>query len=314
MEEKNARQRLGPSSEEIDLLAEYCKEKLHQIHDDLIDAVDGRAPMTPEFVNRVFHGFGGVRAAATYLENDPLKELSQIAEDVLGAIAEGRAELSIENAAALLSALDRLKQMAVESNPFVEVDFSREAEDLNLILTTHPHPLSQTPPRQDKFASHSTGHPIASAQAGANLSRPLKILLVEDDFTSRVLLQGLLRNYGHCHVAVNGNEAVEAFRVAFPSSQGYDLICMDVRMPEMDGTEAVEKIRAIEEAQGVYSPSGVKIFMTTAMSDLKTIGNSYRALCDAYLIKPIDGAQLEEQLLAFGLIQVPVQCSTARSG
>jgi two-component system chemotaxis response regulator CheY len=128
------------------------------------------------------------------------------------------------------------------------------------------------------------------------------MLVAEDDLTSRVLLQGLLSRYGECHVAVTGKEAVEAFRAARQAGEGYDLICMDIRMPEMDGTEAVHQIRAIEESEHVYSSAAVRIFMTTGVHEIKSITASYQALADAYLFKPIQGEDLIDNLRSFGLV------------
>jgi two-component system chemotaxis response regulator CheY len=67
---------------------------------------------------------------------------------------------------------------------------------------------------------------------------------------------------------------------------------MDIMMPEMDGQTAVRKIRALEEAGGTLSTNGVKIIMTTALDDVKNVVESFMALCDAYLFKPIDQEQL----------------------
>ena len=120
----------------------------------------------------------------------------------------------------------------------------------------------------------------------------MRTLIVEDDFTSRILLQSLLSQYGECHIAVNGREAVAAFRTAQESGQTYDLICMDIMMPEMDGQAAVREIRALEEAEGTLSTNGVKIIMTTALDDVKNVVESFMALCDTYLFKPIDKGQL----------------------
>jgi two-component system chemotaxis response regulator CheY len=128
------------------------------------------------------------------------------------------------------------------------------------------------------------------------------MLLVEDDFTSRLLLQSLLSHYGECHIAVNGREAVTAFRAARESGQAYDLICMDIMMPELDGQTAVKEIRALEEAAGTLSSNGVKIIMTTALDDVKSVMDSFMALCDAYLFKPIDKGKLLDHLRELHLI------------
>jgi len=130
----------------------------------------------------------------------------------------------------------------------------------------------------------------------------MKTLIVEDDFTSRRLLQTLLSPYGECHIAVNGREAVDAFRVAYDSGRSYDLICMDIMMPEMDGQTALKQIRALEEAAGVLPHAGVKIIMTTAVSDTKAVFASYQELCDGYLFKPIDTGKLVGYLKSLGLL------------
>ncbi len=131
----------------------------------------------------------------------------------------------------------------------------------------------------------------------------MKTLIVEDDFTSRLFLQTYLSRFGECHIAVNGKEAVEAFWMASKSGAPYDLICMDIMMPEMDGMEALERIRNTEEAGGTLSHNGVKIIMTTAVTDMKEVMQSFRELCDAYLFKPIDTAKLLAELKSLKLVK-----------
>jgi two-component system chemotaxis response regulator CheY len=128
------------------------------------------------------------------------------------------------------------------------------------------------------------------------------VLLVEDDFASRLLLQTFLSRYGECHIAVNGREAVDACRVALDRSQPYDLICMDIMMPEMDGREAVRQVRALEEARGTLSTCGAKIFMTTTVEEVREVVLCFKELCDAYLMKPIDLGQLLSYMKSHQLV------------
>lgn len=130
----------------------------------------------------------------------------------------------------------------------------------------------------------------------------MRTLIVEDDFTSRLLLQSVLSQYGECHIAVNGREAVEAFRAAQAGGQPYHLICMDIMMPEMDGQTALREIRALEEAEGTLSTSGAKIIMVTALDNVKEVVKSFNSLCDAYVFKPVDTSQLLNHLKTLGLV------------
>jgi two-component system, chemotaxis family, chemotaxis protein CheY len=122
----------------------------------------------------------------------------------------------------------------------------------------------------------------------------MRILIVEDDMTSRLLLRKMLEPFGSCDVAVNGREAVETFRLAYQGSEGYALICLDIMMPEMDGQAALKAIREIEQNDGCLPSKAVKIVMTTALRDIENVTIAYRELCDGYLVKPI----LREKLMA----------------
>ncbi len=130
----------------------------------------------------------------------------------------------------------------------------------------------------------------------------MRILVVEDDLTSRMFLQELLSKHGNVHVAINGAEATEAVRISLENGKPYNLICLDIMMPEMNGQEALRHIRAMEEENGILSSKGAKIIMTTSMADLKNVTEAYKNLCDAYITKPVNGNKLLEEIRKFELV------------
>lgn len=129
----------------------------------------------------------------------------------------------------------------------------------------------------------------------------MRALIVDDDFYCRSYLQEILHAYAYCDIAVNGDEAIFAFRRAWAESKPYDLICLDLVMPEIDGHKALREIRAIEKEMGVEQ--GAKIIITTVLDDTKETHDAFfLGEADTYLVKPIDEAVLVAELRKLGLL------------
>ena len=133
----------------------------------------------------------------------------------------------------------------------------------------------------------------------------MKTLIAEDDLTSRTLLQELLLEYGPSDAVSNGRKAVDSVEVSLRQQQPYDLICIDIIMPEMDGQQALEAIRALEAAEGTPAGHGAKIVMTTGSRDKADIIKAFQGQCDAYLLKPVGKASLMECLQKLELLSLP---------
>jgi two-component system chemotaxis response regulator CheY len=132
----------------------------------------------------------------------------------------------------------------------------------------------------------------------------MKVLIVEDDFTSRKLLQGILSGYGECDIATDGEEAIEAFKTAWDENAPYDLICLDIMMPNMDGHEALTKIKSIEREKNTAPDKEAKVIMTSALGDPKNVFQAlYREGAITYLVKPIGKQKLLDELKKLGLIK-----------
>jgi len=130
----------------------------------------------------------------------------------------------------------------------------------------------------------------------------MKTLIVDDEMTSRQLLKSLLCRYGSCHLAESAEDALSVFRDAIQIGSPFGLVCMDIRLPGIDGVECVQKIRDIEEELKVQGESATRILMTTSAGSPREIVRSFQALCDAYILKPIVAVDLDEQLRNLGLI------------
>jgi two-component system chemotaxis response regulator CheY len=131
----------------------------------------------------------------------------------------------------------------------------------------------------------------------------LRSLAVDDDATSRCLLQGLLEEYGPCDSAGDGLAAMRVFEQAIHDGWPYTLLCLDIQMPNLDGQGVLDQVRKTEFQRGIWGKAGVKILMTTSLNDPKNILQSFRQQCDGYIVKPVGHEKLRNQIESLGLIQ-----------
>lgn len=130
----------------------------------------------------------------------------------------------------------------------------------------------------------------------------VRILIVEDDFGSRRYLQSILRDRSRCDVVVDGQEAIDAFSLAWEENDPYRLILLDIMMPNVDGQTALREIRTIEKRIGVQPPDQTKVVMTTTLEDPKNVVEAYyQGEADSYLVKPIDQEKLFQLIKELGL-------------
>jgi len=130
----------------------------------------------------------------------------------------------------------------------------------------------------------------------------MRILIAEDDLTSRLFMKKYLSKYGECDVVMNGMEAIDMVINAVEMKDYYELICLDIMMPKVDGIKVLQTIREVEKS----SKAGIKpakVIMTTALNDMATVQTAYDGGCDAYAWKPIDIDKFDEVLRTLGLIK-----------
>ena len=130
----------------------------------------------------------------------------------------------------------------------------------------------------------------------------MKILLAEDDYVTRKAMDSFLSKYGECDVTVDGMEAVDAFMLALEEEEPYDLVCLDIMMPVMDGYQALMGIRNLEKERQIPEEKAAKIIMTTALNEEKNVKMAFELGCTVYSGKPINQARFEQALKKLGLI------------
>jgi len=130
----------------------------------------------------------------------------------------------------------------------------------------------------------------------------MKILLAEDDFVTRKYMSNFLSKYGECDVTVDGMEAVDAFMMAMEDGEPYDLVCLDIMMPVMDGYQALVGIRNLEKERNIPADKAVKVIMTTALNEEKNVKMAFELGCTVYSGKPIDQERFDQALKKLGLI------------
>jgi CheY-like chemotaxis protein len=122
----------------------------------------------------------------------------------------------------------------------------------------------------------------------------LSVLVAEDNEINALLTRSLLLRLGHRPVvAGNGAEAVDSWIAAESAGTPYDVILMDVQMPQLDGIEATRQIRMREAGRGGRRTPVLALTANTLVEDRYA---GFEAGMDGYLIKPLDRERLAEAL------------------
>lgn len=130
----------------------------------------------------------------------------------------------------------------------------------------------------------------------------IKILIAEDDPTSRNFLFKTLSGYGKCDLAVDGFEALDAFLISVNENKPYDLLCIDIMMPKFDGLKVVKAIREMEDQSKLPQEKKAKVILTTALDKAHIAKNYYDSNYEAFIQKPINTNMLIETIKGMGLI------------
>lgn len=132
----------------------------------------------------------------------------------------------------------------------------------------------------------------------------MKALVVDDEVVSRKKMVKILGKFGECVEAENGKEAMERFSVnAVDETDPFDVITLDISMPDMSGLDVLTRIRKIETEKSIDREDQVKILMVTSMSEKETVRLSIEGGCDDYVIKPFNNQSMQIKLERVGLLK-----------
>ncbi len=132
----------------------------------------------------------------------------------------------------------------------------------------------------------------------------MKILIADDEPHNRILLEKMLSPYGKCDLVINGEESVEICELALADGEPYNLICLDIMMPIMDGQEALRKIRDLERARNIPESAEAVIFMVTALNTEESVVQAFfRGGCTDYIAKPIVRQKILDKMHQYDLIK-----------
>jgi signal transduction histidine kinase/DNA-binding response OmpR family regulator len=139
-----------------------------------------------------------------------------------------------------------------------------------------------------------TRHSLREEQTVAKVERPLHVLLAEDNLVNQKVASRMLEKRGHTVTIVSdGVAAVKAFK-----AHRFDIILMDVQMPEMDGLQATAQIRRMEQELGLPENPRIRIIALTAHAMASDRARCLAAGMDDFISKPIQAAELFKLLEA----------------
>lgn len=131
----------------------------------------------------------------------------------------------------------------------------------------------------------------------------VKTLIIDDHHTSIAILEMMLADHCECSVATSGAKGIELFEQAYKENEPFQVVLLDIIMPEMDGVETLKKLRKIERPfltiplyQG--QDRRARIIMQTSSENPKHLVDSYlQGKCNGFINKPYSREEIIEKVL-----------------
>ena len=129
-----------------------------------------------------------------------------------------------------------------------------------------------------------------------------KCLIVDDDELGREIIAQYLQSVPVVDTAIGGQDAIEKFQAALTADDPYELILLDIVMPDVDGIAAGKEIRKLEKGLSLPADKQVKIIMLTALNTPQNVMQSMLAVqSSAYLVKPVEPEKIRKTISQLGL-------------
>ena len=125
----------------------------------------------------------------------------------------------------------------------------------------------------------------------------MKILIIDDEMAALTKMKVLLSVYGECTMVTNAAQALQQCAKAIQNESPYDLITIDIQLPQTTGIDLMEAINKLESSRGI--PASRKIMVTAS----GTKGNLVKATvkgCDGFIVKPVKRDILKEKMTSLG--------------
>ncbi len=133
--------------------------------------------------------------------------------------------------------------------------------------------------------------------------KKIKTLIVEDVTVLQKMISRIIKSYAEVTSIDNGVEAIYLYTKAILNDDPYDLICLDIYIPEMNGLEVLQNIRKFEEKIGLSSENRVKIIVITSLANNESFEREIKKYADSFLNKPFSPADLTNELNKYFLIK-----------
>lgn len=129
----------------------------------------------------------------------------------------------------------------------------------------------------------------------------MNILIVDDDYVSRTKMRTVLQDLGTCTDEESSLKALDVFKKALDTGKPFDLVTLDIQMPDLDGTEMLARLRETEKSRNIPQSARSRIFMVTAHSHKDSLLTCFKAGCDGFIVKPFTRETILAKLEVLGL-------------